>query len=85
MWATKAESRLCSAGALLGSGILLLSQKQCHISKPDPYASRVSCSHACTIVSLTCSRSAVLSVEAPGAGEWLPAGVHSLRQSLARQ
>ena len=65
--------------------MLLASQKQCYISKPVPYDTRVSSSHAWSIVSLTRSCSALLSpgvLVCPGAGD---AGVHNRRRSLARQ
>lgn len=83
MWATKVDIRAWLAGALSCSGICLPSQKQCHIKRPAPYASRVSSSHAWIIVSLTRSRWDWS--EAAGQ-EWvLWNGTHSLRRSLARQ
>src|ERR1700716_293215 len=84
-WAMKADRRVWLAGALSFSGTALLSQKQCHIRRPVPYDSRVSSSHAWTMVSLIHSRSDSSKVGGSVTLDWLWAGVHSLRRSRARQ
>ena len=81
----KTDTSACVAGALPSSGMPFPSQKQCHMSKPAPYDTRVSSSHAWSIVSFTRSCSALLRLGvfvSLGAGD---AGVHSRRRSLARQ
>lgn len=84
-FATKAESKVCVAGDLPCSGIPFSSQKQCHISKPAPYDTRVSSSHAWSIVSFMRSRSSLLIPGVcVGPGEGMT-GVHCLKRSLARQ
>ena len=85
MWDTKADSISCDAGALCCSETPLLSQKQCHISSPNPYVARVSSSHAWTMVSFMRSHSAVFMAESPAMSSRLLAGVHLLSRSLARQ
>ena len=81
----KADSRPWVAGARSNSGISLALQKQCHISRLEPYDMPVSSSHAWTMVSFTRSCSSPLSARLVTVVGQLGGGSQSLRRSFARQ
>ena len=83
--ATNTDTKSCVAGTLPSSGTPFSLQKQCHISSPAPYATRVSSSQACIIISFTCSCSALFHALAPAGSVAGRTGVHILSRSLARQ
>lgn len=65
--------------------MLLLLQKQCHMSSPEPYTTHMSSSQAWTMVSFTLSRSVMLRAGMPMDVGRVKDGDHLHKQSLARQ